>query len=97
MQRELEDLEGQSLSHLLERPINPNQRGHAEGVEEAVLAEADGIVLDTITAAAAAAAAAAAFAPGFHANGMNQPPTAGSSDTALSGALELLASISDER
>ena len=95
MQQEIGDQEGQSFSHLLERPISPSQRGHAEG-EQAIMAGAGGIVLDTITVAAAAAAAAA-FAPGFHADGQDQQPMAGSSDTALSGALDLLASISDER
>ena len=94
MQQELGDHEKQpcSLSPLPERPISPSQQGLAEG-EEAVMAEADGFCSETI-AAAAAAAAAAAFAPGFHTDGQDHVSTAGSECT---DALDLLASISDER
>ena len=96
MQQELGDQEGQSFSHLLERPISPSQQGHAEGGEEAVVADADGFWSDTV-AAAAAAAAAAAFAPEFDADGQDQQPTAGSSGIVLTDALDLLASISDDK
>ena len=96
MQHELGDHEEQSLSDLLERPASPNQQGLAEGGEESVMAEEDGIWSETV-AAAAAAAAAAAFAPEFSADGRDQPLTAGSSDIALTGALDLLASLSDEK
>ena len=89
MQHELGHQEGQSLSHLPERPVSPDQQGHAEGGEEAVMAEADGIWSETV----AAAASAAAFAPEFSANGQDQL-AAGSGCT---DALDLLASISDEK
>ena len=79
-----------------ERPISSDQQGPNE--EASDVAAADHGFWPEAMAAAAAAAAAAAFAPGFHANGPVPQLTAGSgADAGLFGALDLLASISDEK
>ena len=97
MQHDLGDCGRQPLplSHLLGNPIGSNQQYPAVGA--ATASEADGLWSEAI-AAAAVAAAAAAFSPvALNAGGQALQLTAGGSDTRPTGALDLLASLADDK
>ena len=100
MQHDLGDRGGEphSLSHLPGNPIVPNQQYPAEGA--AAVSEAAGLWPEAVAAATAAAAAAAACSPAtLNANGRAHQLTAGDSDSPSgpTGALDLLASLANEK